>query len=546
MRRAALALGLAAAALGCGKSRALERSASAAEARTPGLALTLSIADDERTVGVELRVSGPEVAGIRELCASREWADTNPLRAAHSLEVRDSSGPIEVGAPQERSSLSILPLRRAAAGSELTVRFTARTGGEPSRFALHRSLGGISGVGHAFLVRPVLAARLPLSIQLKSPLRDVALATSLDGRRDAVAEDLADAVYLAGPLRYDVLPSGDRAVYAFDTAMGAIPALEISRSISAAAARIFGAGLGESEAPRTLFLIPESGIRDEHDGADLYRSTALWIDAHRQLDGAAKILVAHETLHHLIGRALQVGEDGRGAEWFSEGFTTYYARRLLFDARQIDEAAFLADVARADDERGHGAEAGSLRAMGYGRGARYAAMIDAAVRAVSRGGHSLDDVMRALAALAGKAPDEPVKVMAFRGLVAAEVGEEKERALWNEFVVGAPPELPDDAFGPCFRRVTEMKKVPELGFDRASLGGPTPIIQGTVAGSEAARAGVADGALVLRSSLRAGEPLDPEATIELLLARQGGKKKVRYKPAATRRTAVFKASPCKR
>src|SRR5262249_7576226 len=136
--------------------------------------------------------------------------------------------------------------------------------------------------------------------------------------------------------------------------------------------------------------------------------------------------------------------------------------------------------ARADDERGHGAGAGTMLAMGYGRGARYAAMIDAAVRAGSRGGRSLDDVLRALAALGRKAPGEPVKVVAFRALVAAEVGEEKERGLWNEFVVGAPPELPDDAFGPCFRRVTEEKKVPELGFDAASLSGSTPIIRGTV------------------------------------------------------------------
>src|SRR5262249_11487350 len=157
---------------------------------------------------------------------------------------------------------------------------------------------------------------------------------------------------------------------------------------------------------------------------------------------------------------------------------------------------FLADVARADDERSEEADRDDERAMGYGRGARYAAMIDAAVRGGSRGGRSLDDVLRALAPIAARSPGVAVPVKAFRASIAAESGDGKGRAVWNELAVGTPPELPEGAFGPCFRRVTEKVVVPELGFDQASLSGRAPLIQGTVAGSAAARAGVRDGALV--------------------------------------------------
>ncbi|MEZ4301365.1 MAG: hypothetical protein R3B70_40905 [Polyangiaceae bacterium] len=111
---------------------------------------------------------------------------------------------------------------------------------------------------------------------------------------------------------------------------------------------------------------------------------------------------------------------------------------------------------------------------------------------------------------------------------------------------GALPELPDDAFGPCFRRKAEMRVTASLGFDPASLSGVPQIIRGTVAGSNAEKAGVRDGALVLKSNVRAGQALDPEATVELVLAGRGGKHVARFKPATKERVVGFVAQACKR
>src|SRR6185436_9979085 len=107
------------------------------------------------------------------------------------------------------------------------------------------------------------------------------------------------------------------------------------------------------------------------------------------------------------------------------------------------------------------------------------------------------------------------------------------------------PELPDNAFGPCFRRVVETTAVAELGFDPSSLAGRAPLIRGTIPGSAAARAGVADGALVIRSNVRPTDRIDPDRPVELVLAAEGGKKKVHYRPAATTKKVVFKPQPCK-
>lgn len=559
--RAALVVALAAAVLGCGKSRAAEQrgaagvraSAEQAAPRAPGLGFGLTLAADARSVEVEIRVTGPEVAQVRALRATRGWAGTNGLAAVQDLRVSDAMGSIGVGAPAEEEAFSLLPLARAPAGDELIVQYTARTGAEASRFALQRGAAdasgssGISGVGHSFVVRPALAAALPLALRFRAGSASTTFASSLDGRTDATVEDLAEAVYVAGAVQTAALASGDRAAIAFGSAIAGPAALDIAARARAGAARAFGLeDRGDKRAPRGVFVIGERGLGKEHDGAALGGTIALWLDAARPLDDGAKILIAHETLHEVFGGVLRVEAEGREATWFSEGFATHYARRLLFDQGLIEAAAFLADVARGDDERSEKGSPDDARAAGYGRGARYAAQIDAAVRARSRGKHTLDDVIRALTTLARKTPEVPLALSAFRGAVTAEVGEERERALWDGLAARTPPELPDDAFGPCFRRLIETRTVFELGFDAASLRSRPQLIRGTTPGSAAERAGVRDGAMVLKSSVHAGEKLDPGATVELLLTDPKGKKRVRYKPAQTQKTAVFVPQTCKR
>ncbi len=508
--------------------------------------MSLGLAGDERAVAVELRVTGPDVAKVRELTATRGWADTHPLVGVRDLEVRDAGGTIEVGAPVDNGSFTRLPLARAPSGDELTVRYTARANAEVSRLALHRGAGGVSGVGHAFVVRPAIAGALPFTLRFHAGglASGAALVTSLDGRASATVEDLAEAVYVAGSARAEALPSGDRATVAFGSAIDGRAALDVANKVRAIAAQSFGLEARELGGPVALFVIGERGVGHEHDGASTGGAVAVWLDGARSLDGAAKVLIAHEAFHRVFGAALRIGIEGYEATWFAEGFATHYARRALFDHGLIDAEAFLADVARTESEGAP--RAGDRRAAEYGRGSRYAATIDAAVRARSRGARSLDDVVRALAVEARKTPGAPLPVEAFRAVVVAEVGPDKERALWEALASKEPLELPDGAFGPCFHRAIEARTTLELGFDAASLGASPQIIRGTVPGSAAARAGVRDGALVLKSSVRAGQEIAASTTVKLVLSDARGKKNVSYRPAATQKKAVFKPQSCKR
>lgn len=554
IRRAVLAAAICAAASGCGKSRAAERRGSAGAgaevvgAQAPALRLSLLVAADERSVEVEIQVTGPEVAAVRTLRATRAWAGTHPLDAVRGIEVRDGQGPIGVGAPEQDEAFLLLPLSRAPAGEMLTVRYTARSGAEASRFALHRGTAGVSGVGHSFLVRPSVARALPFSLRFQSATgtAEATFATSLDGRAEASVEDLAEAVYVAGGVRSERLATGERATTAFGAALDARAATALATEVRSAAARAFGLEEGETGAPLALFVIGERGIGKAHDGAAVGGALALWLDAERALDDGAKILIAHEALHRFFGSVIRLEENRREATWFSEGFATHYARRVLFDQGKIDAAAFALDVARGDDERAGKGDGEDPRKGEYGRGARYAAMLDAAVRSRSKGKRSLDGVVRALAMLARKAPGTPLEVGALRAIVAAHVGDEKERELWDGLAAAAPKALPDDAYGPCFRRKTEKREVFELGFDPASLSARPQLIRGTVAGSAAARAGVHDGAMVLRSNLAAGREIDATFTVELVLAGTSGKTRARYKPSRVEKTSVFQPQACKR
>lgn len=529
----------------CRRSSAGEdrRAGGLAEPAPVGLSVRLSPGADGRSVAVEIRVKGPEADGVRALRATRGWGGTRPLAAIDpaAVEVRDGRGLIGLGTAAEEGGFAVLPLARPPAGGDLLVRYRARADADVSRFALHRGEGGLSGVGHAFVLRPAIAARMPLAMRSGGA---GALATTLDGRAEASVEDLASAVYVLGPTTTEALPSGDRATVAFAAALPARGALEVAAGAAAFAERAFGGG--GARAPLSLFVIGERAIGAEHDGASTGGAVAVWIDAARGLDDGAKILLAHEALHRVFGGSLRLDAGGHDAAWFAEGFATHYARRALFDEGAIGAEAFLADVARERRGGEAGGSDGGAHALGYGLGSRYAALLDVEVRARSKGKRSLDDLVRALAEVARKAPGEPIPVSVFRQAVAAEIGEAQERALWDGLVAGALPELPDGAFGPCFGKVAEARTVADLGFDPSSLDSSPQIIRGTAPGSAAERAGVKDGALVLRSSVRGGQRLDPDATVELVLAGRKGKQVVRYRPAKTVTSTVFKPRSCRR
>lgn len=154
--------------------------------------------------------------------------------------------------------------------------------------------------------------------------------------------------------------------------------------------------------------------------------------------GAWRRTLCHE-LFHLWNPAL-VGFDSREM-WFSEGFTEYYAHRLLVQEGLLDGESFLRLVeswieAYQGEAGGVGLrEAGNLgaknRTLIYQGGALAALSLDVAIRKASGNRRSLDGVMASLYRLCGSGAGDKVPVAEFEKLLAAtgarQLGEFVER-----------------------------------------------------------------------------------------------------------------------
>ena len=106
-----------------------------------------------------------------------------------------------------------------------------------------------------------------------------------------------------------------------------------------------------SQPPYLITLIP-IGTSDGHSaslgGTGLVNSFALFMQPGARLDrgpdGGMSVtwLLAHEMFHEWNGNTIRLTHPERRGYWFSEGFTDFYARRLLARNGLLDEEAFVA------------------------------------------------------------------------------------------------------------------------------------------------------------------------------------------------------------
>lgn len=220
---------------------------------------------------------------------------------------------------------------------------------------------------------------------------------------------------------------------------------------------IGGTGLTDSFA---LFLL---------DGTD--------IDPASDLGSRLLHLLAHEMFHNWNGRIIGRAEPEELIYWFSEGFTDFYARRLLHRAGLMDEKGFV----DAWNERLHELFVNPVRTepaerirkdfwtdpnvqkLPYERGDVVALMIDGEIRRRTHGARSLDDWMRDLAARGrrgAKVSNESL-VADIAALTDTNFAESIRRIV----VDGALPSVAPDVLAPCFD--LEVVDVPswDPGFD---------------------------------------------------------------------------------
>jgi predicted metalloprotease with PDZ domain len=255
--------------------------------------------------------------------------------------------------------------------------------------------------------------------------------------------------------------------------------------------------------------------------------------------------LAHEYFHtwnpHRLG-GIRDGTKQRLDYWFSEGFTDFYARRLLLrmGAASLEDFAaewndalgrYAASPARtAPNSRV--AEAfwtdQAVEKLPYQRGSILAAKWDSVLRERSHGRTSLDDILQAMRAdvLAHPqskqtAPDRFVAISRRFGLdVRPDIASVIER--------GEPALLPANAFGDCLSVETATVPIFDYGFDTGALG-TDRVIRGVKPDHPAYAAGLRDG-MVLVKRESPGAP-DSRTPLTLRVKVDGAERTVTYSPA---------------
>jgi predicted metalloprotease with PDZ domain len=269
---------------------------------------------------------------------------------------------------------------------------------------------------------------------------------------------------------------------------------------------------------------------------------ATWIDRSADLSSLTWLL-AHEYFHSWNVRQLGRFPERAEAEayWMSEGFTDFYARRLMLRAGLWTTERFVADW--NEMLRAYGAssfrQTGNVEAavkfwsgnyeaekIPYQRGALLAALWDRRMR--QQGKIGLDDVLRAQrdqTFLAGKSPELTAAFTAEMNRAGLDIRPDIDRYL-NK---GEALLLPEDAFGTCARVTTQDLPVFERGWNSDATAKAGNVLVGVDPTSNAYAAGLRDGMKYLRRL--GGEP--GNSAVDYVLELQDGttKRKFTFRPA---------------
>jgi predicted metalloprotease with PDZ domain len=372
-------------------------------------------------------------------------------------------------------------------------------------------------------------------LELELPLRDVCQALFLAGEIELVEREVR-----GGPLTL-ALFDGD---WGFD-----------SEHLADLAARVVDLErefFGEGARPAYLISLLPVGAGNANElslgGTGLENAFATFAPPHLQLGPGAPMeqrfvmLLLHEMFHEWNGRALTMGPPEPELYWFSEGFTSFYARRLAVRGGWSDAAQFareLSEVLR--DHALNPARAASAaelaerfwsdrdaQRMPYLRGDLLACLVDHAIRSKSDGQRSLDDFMRELVDEARARPAGRLEITRDLLLerIARWAGEDIAARVRAIAVDGASLELPLDVFAPALALEPCELSTFELGFDLERTQRERAI-RGLVSGSAAEKAGLQEGEPLAGANIWPG---DPEHQVELQVGPAGSVRRVTYLP----------------
>jgi hypothetical protein len=252
-----------------------------------------------------------------------------------------------------------------------------------------------------------------------------------------------------------------------------------------------------------------------------------------------KLTLAHEMVHAFV-HGFDESESMDGA-WFAEGLAVYYQRVLPLRAGSISGDAYLQDINKTagryftdamnrtpnDRIQSRFWADTRIRVLPYDRGSLYFAQVAAAVREVSHGSRSLDDLV--LEMLKRRHDGLPVSSDAWVQIITRELGQ-SGRAQFEDMLAGAVVVPSSDGFGDCYERTTAPLRRYDLGFTPDVLTEPGRIVRGLEPGSAAALAGLQDGDHIVKPVPQDGIQADQHALLHLQVQRGDKTLDITYLP----------------
>jgi predicted metalloprotease with PDZ domain len=272
-----------------------------------------------------------------------------------------------------------------------------------------------------------------------------------------------------------------------------------------------------------------------------------------------RFFLAHEYFHRWNpGRlgGMEGGPEQVLSFSLSEGFTDYYARKLLLAGGIFSAAEFIDNWNDALSEYAISPVKGAsnaaliegfrrdsdLQRLPYLRGALFAALADARIHAASHGRLSLDDVLRKMRDLG---PSDPrLATQRFLDVADQLAGVDLRPDFDRHIVKGEPITLPSDGLGRCFRIKSTSVAPYDPGFDLVASSS-TGIFTGVRPDSAGFRAGLRDSMRLVRRE--AGRPGDSRVTLVYRVTTPDGREQiVSYKPAGAGTVMLpeVEAAPC--
>jgi predicted metalloprotease with PDZ domain len=233
-------------------------------------------------------------------------------------------------------------------------------------------------------------------------------------------------------------------------------------------------------------------------------------------------ITAHEIFHTWNARKLgTVGSSNLAVQWFSEGFTTYYADLLLFRAHRLSLQSY---VERTNEKlwdytfnpfknlsnqelQARFRENPSINKLPYHRGFVLALWLDSQIRHESGDRSSLDTMMLHLAGQAAREKDIPFTTERLLDTAAKYLGADSARQFRQYVEQGDTIPFPE-SLAPC----VHLRDTPNPGFDigmdiEALL--RKHVVANVKLDSEAFKAGARDGQEVSYVTGHTGDPFVP-------------------------------------